>query len=328
MLSGNDGSGIFIYLSDGWTIQGNLIGTDVTGTRALPNSGSGIYLGSNGNLIGGAAPGEGNVISGNGLHGIQLWGGSNNVILGNRIGTDAAGAAALGNYAGGINSGFSFTLPADNQIGSTAPGAGNIIAYNGSSGVAMNNTLRTSVRGNSIFRNREISGFPGTGIDLDHDSLTPNDDGDVDAGSNDLLNYPLIRAVTVGPGTTRLEGAYRGAADTAVTLDFYWNSCNFRPRDPVQGEHHFVQFLVVTDANGFAEFDGTFGVVIPAGAPVSATATDTDGNTSEFSQQIVFAITPASGPAAGGTTVSIGGTNFDPAVTVAIGGVGGPTSSG
>ena len=58
----------------------------------------------------------------------------------------------------------------------------------------------------------------------------------------------------------------------------------------------------MTDANGFAEFDGTFGVVIRRpGLAVSATATDPDGNTSEFSQRIVFAITPASGPAAGGS---------------------------
>ena len=304
----------------GWTIHGNHIGTDVTGTQPLPN-GAGILLGSDNNLVGGSSPGEGNLISANQLHGIQLWGGSSNTILGNRIGTDATGTAPLGNGGSGISVAFSFAIPMDNRIGDTQPGEGNIIAFNGSSGVAMSNTVRTSVRGNSIFRNREISGFPGTGIDLDHDSLTPNDDGDADTGANGLLNFPLIRSVTAGPATTRVQGTYRGAPDIAVTLDFYWSSCNFRPRDPLQGEHPFIFFLVVTDANGFAEFDGTFGVVIPAGAPVSATATDTDGNTSEFSQQIVFAIAPASGPAAGGTSVAISGTNFDPAVTVAIGGV-------
>ncbi len=323
VVSGNDGSGLNLYLADGTTIQGNFIGTDITGTQPIRNSGSGIYLGSNGNLVGGSGAGEGNVISANGLHGIQLWGGSDNTIQGNRIGTDVNGTAALGNYASGINSGWAFTFPMDNQIGGTGVGAGNVIAYNGSSGVAMANTFRTSIRRNSIFRNRETTGtgYPATGIDLDHDSVTPNDDGDVDTGSNGLLNFPLIRSVTPGAGTTHIEGAYRGAPDTAVTVDFYWNACNFRPRDFLQGEHYFASALYVTDANGFADLASTFSVTIPAGSPVSATATDGDGNTSEFSQQIVFAITPASGPAAGGTAVSISGTNFDPAVTVAIAGV-------
>jgi hypothetical protein len=117
-----------------------------------------------------------------------------------------------------------------------------------------------------------------------------------------------------------VEGTFRGAPDTAVTLDFYWSECNLRPRDFLEGENHFHQFLVVTDATGFAAFDSTIGVPIPPGAPVSATATDTDGNTSEFSQQIVFSIDPASGLPAGGTPITISGTNFEPGVAVEIGG--------
>ncbi len=305
----------------GFVIEGNFIGTDVTGTLAVPNSGHGIVLLASGHRIGGAGPGAGNLISGNAGHGILLQGATDSEIYGNRIGTDVTGTAPLPNAASGINSQFGFVIPADNTIGGFNPGEGNVIAFNGSAGIALTNTVRTSIRRNRIFRNREVNGLPGLGIDLDHDGVTPNDDGDGDSGANALLNFPLIRSATAGPGTTRVQGTLRAAAGELFGVDFFWSSCNFRPRDFLQGENVLGSELIVTDGNGFAEIDVTFAVTIPDGAPVSATLTDTDGNTSEFSQQIVFAIAPASGPQAGGTAVSISGTNFDPGVTVAIGGV-------
>ena len=79
--------------------------------------------------------------------------------------------------------------------------------------------------------------------------------------------------------------------------------------------------MINTDGNGFAEVDVTLPVTVDAGSPVSATATDAAGNTSEFAQQIVFSIFPASGPPEGGTPITISGTNFDPGVAVTIGGV-------
>jgi len=60
---------------------------------------------------------------------------------------------------------------------------------------------------------------------------------------------------------------------------------------------------------------------IQAGARVSATATDPAGNTSEFSQRLPFYIVPASGAAAGGTPVTITGTDFLAGATVTIGGL-------
>lgn len=309
-------------VAQGFVIQGNLIGTDVTGSAAVPNTGHGMWLLGDDHLVGGVDAGAGNLVSGNGGDGIRLQGGSFNVIEGNRIGTNLAGTAPLGNYFVGIDVQFGFAIPTDNRIGGPSAAAGNVIAYNGIGGITVTSAQGTRIRFNRVFRNRASFGFPGLGIDLDDDGVTPNDDGDGDTGANGLQNFPLIRSVTTDTTSTRVQGTYRGAPDTAVTLDFYWNECNFRPRDFLEGENHFHQFLVVTDLAGFAEFDSTIGTPIPAGAPVSATATDTDGNTSEFSQQIVFAIAPASGPAAGGTAVSISGTNFDPGVAVTIGGLG------
>ena len=236
---------------------------------------------------------------------------------GNRIGTDVTGALPLPNAQGIRVGGVTPTVSADNLIGGTAPEEANVIAFNTERGVWVNGTTATgnTIRRNSVFRNGDV------GIDLGSDGVTANDGDDSDTGPNERLNFPLIRSVTAGAGSTHIEGTYVGTPDAVFTIDYYWNDCNFRPRDPLQGQNWFATALVITDENGFAEIDATFSVTIPEGAPVSATANDGDGNTSEFSQQIVFSIFPASGPPDGGTSIFITGTNFDPAVAVTIGGV-------
>lgn len=92
--------------SDGNVIQGNFIGTDVTGKLArgngTGNNSPGIYVKSAGNLIGGANAGDGNVISGGNYVGLYLQNASNNIVQGNLIGVNAAGAAALANLNNGI----------------------------------------------------------------------------------------------------------------------------------------------------------------------------------------------------------------------------------
>ena len=304
-----------------YVIQGNFIGTDVTGTAAVPNTGPGIALGGDDHTVGGVAPGAGNLIAGNGGDGISVQGGSNNVIQGNRIGIDVTGTAPLPNFFYGIGLRFGFQIPIDNLIGGTSAVAANVIAFNNLGGIAVSNAQGTTIRFNRIFRNRANLGSQGLGIDLNNDGVTANDDGDADVGANGLQNFPLTRSVSQTIVSTRVQGTFQGAPNTAVTLDFYWSECNLRPRDFLEGENFFHQFLVVTDAAGFVEFDSTVFLPIPLGAPVSATATDGDGNTSEFSQQIVFAIVPASGSPDGRTEVAISGTNFDPGVTVEIGGV-------
>jgi hypothetical protein len=67
IISANGGIGVDTFASAvNYTIQGNYIGTDITGTTALGNSGDGVFIWSPTNtIIGGTAPGAGNVISGN-----------------------------------------------------------------------------------------------------------------------------------------------------------------------------------------------------------------------------------------------------------------------
>jgi len=131
------------------------------------------------------------------------------------------------------------------------------------------------IQANSIYANAAL------GIDLGNDGVTANDAADPDLGPNKLQNYPVIEAVMLG-ASTRVVGSVNSAPNTEFTLDFYANGL----ADPTgygEGERWLGSTLVTTDAGG----DATFDVVLPsattAGEMISATATDPDGNTSEFS---------------------------------------------
>lgn len=132
LISGNLGAGIDLQ-SDGNAVLGNYIGINATGTAAIANS-TGITIASNNNVIGGTS--LGNVISGNSSRGVQITAGSGNNVESNRIGTNAAGTAAVANGTGVfIGSG---SLPGAVDVGSL--GFGNVISGNTVAGVEINNS--------------------------------------------------------------------------------------------------------------------------------------------------------------------------------------------
>jgi hypothetical protein len=133
LLSGNSGTGVTIS-GEGATgnmVLGNYIGTVGDGLSAFGNHSAGVSVGGSNNTVGGTQPGARNVISGNGHTtnervpaGAQVaLSGSNNRVLGNYIGLDAAGAG-LGSVA---SSGVEVT-GSGHVVGGTEPGAGNVIA--------------------------------------------------------------------------------------------------------------------------------------------------------------------------------------------------------
>jgi len=168
VVSGNGASGISISdrASTGNFVVGCFIGTNPAGTGALANTVNGIVMTNAGsNTSGGTLAGEGNVISGNGQHGIFLNNSNDNEIYGNIVGLAADGETALGNAQEGI---MTFTGEDGNIIG--APGAGNIIAANGSNGIQLSPSTTTHlVRGNYIGTNAAGDtglGNGGHGIDI------------------------------------------------------------------------------------------------------------------------------------------------------------------
>ncbi len=144
IISGNGIDGLEIYGNDNFVL-GNYIGTDVTGTVAvgnnvrpenLENGGISLDNGASGNTIGGLAAtpgtGAGNVISANGYAGISFYeAGTENLVAGNLIGTDASGTVALGN-TNDDDGGFGVVVAdsPDTIIGE--PGGRNVISANGS----------------------------------------------------------------------------------------------------------------------------------------------------------------------------------------------------
>ena len=284
VISGNEGFANLVLggspFGPGAIVQGNYIGTDVTGTRALSLSTStGIVIVGSNHVIGGSIPGAQNVISGN-VNGIQVGSfrsepAQGNVIQGNLIGLNALGTGPLPNSQIGI----SFIDAFNNTVGGTQTGAANKIAFNGGTGVQSLSALsgtRMSVRGNSIFANGQL------GIDLDGDGVTANDPADADEGANNRQNFPVLTSVISVGNNTTIQGTLNSTANKTFQIDFYSNAA-LDPSGHGEGAVYFGTASVHTDGSGNATINANFPAPLGSGRVITATATDDVGNTSEFS---------------------------------------------
>ncbi len=167
LISGNGNLGV---LTASGTVQGNLIGTDITGANALAND-RGVRAGGDA-LIGSTTPGLGNVISGNGFSAcggsgqpacadaaLSLTGSTSqfpDVVQGNYIGTDITGENALPNIAtAGVQigtSGYGFAGSIDLEVDNTEIGPGNVISGNlaTAAGILMYCAANTVIHGNNV----------------------------------------------------------------------------------------------------------------------------------------------------------------------------------
>jgi titin len=154
VISGNNGNGVEITGSgtNANLVAGNFIGTDSTGSHAVPNvDGVVIQSGASKNTIGGTSTASRNVISGNSWDGVHIVnsGTTGNVVEGNYIGVTASGSAGLGNGASGV---AVFAVASNNVIGGTATGCANVISSSGVYGVYISDAGTTGnlVEGNDI----------------------------------------------------------------------------------------------------------------------------------------------------------------------------------
>jgi CSLREA domain-containing protein len=265
----------------GYVIQGNYIGTDITGTLALAR-GDGMDAISNARVID-------NLISGNPFGAIsQVL--DNNIVQGNLIGTQRDGTSPLPNGGSGIE-----LSGGNSTIGGAAAGEANVIANNVGFGVAIYNAqtqgssninTRNRISRNSIYANGLL------GISLDESSFVLlNDTGDTDTWAannvgNDGQNYPVITSAAIGAGNATLSGTLNSIANSAFTLEFFANAaCDASGFG--EGQTFIGTTTVTTDASGNASF-GPLSFAAPSGQSViTSTATDAAGNTSAFSQCLV-----------------------------------------
>jgi len=316
VISGN-GAGIrFLGAGTGTDnrISGNYIGVDTSGIMPLGNNTIGVEIngdyasnivGTNGDNVNDDV--EGNVISSNGTDGMRIANTDLNVIAGNKIGVGSDGISSLPNNSRGI---FITSGANDNKVGYHTAMAnqdelivGNIIKNNIDVGVAIDVGLRNKISRNQIADNGSI------GIDLDYDLVTPNDNGDGDNGSNDLLNFPVFTSVTAMDTFLTIAGF----APAGSIIEVFVADAGPNPNPlPVAystsfGEGESYLFDVVEGsgsdldaASGSYSDDGTGSVVsktqnrfrfvvniagmgFGVGAFITATATDASNNTSECS---------------------------------------------
>jgi hypothetical protein len=190
IISGNGQTGIYINGTGatGNVIQGNYIGTDVTGSVDVGNTDQGVLIDNRpSNTVGGTTAGAGNVISGNNQHGIYIAGvgATSNIIAGNTIGLNAGGTSALGNSLDGIR----VTNAPNNTIGGTTTLARNTISGN-TNGIQLLNSSTTgnSVLGNYIGTNTAGSAAVSNGTGIRINNAASNTIGGTTAAERNIIS--------------------------------------------------------------------------------------------------------------------------------------------
>jgi parallel beta-helix repeat protein len=287
------GYGIFLDNTRGCHIIGNYLGTNPTGEGIGGNSMDGVYIsGGSGNVIGGSAPGEGNLISSNFVSAIIFDSTSSNEVRGNYIGTDRTGQRRLDAHLYGaiqlLNDSFG------NLIGGAGSGERNIISGSGADALS----LTGNARGNLIIGNyiglgsgEEELGNVGDGVQCDGSGVKYNTVsrnriyGNVgeaillSGGANESIAAPAITSAIFNGDTGSIEVI--GTVTAAGTIELFLAG----PRGYPEGR----TFLAAT-----AESGGSWRIDLPnlaSGTALSATVTDVNGNTSQFS-----AVALVSGP--------------------------------
>ncbi len=301
LMSGNQEEGLRLTNLDGtgWVEQ-NRAGVDATSTAAVPNGTDGIRLGS---LRSGATlTVSDNVVSGNDRTGIFLIPSEDNTdltVIRNLVGVSGDGQRApLGNADAGVRiagADRAFTY----VVGSTTLTDGNVIAYNGRSGVSIPEYQpatsgvpvggdNLAVRGNLMYGNGELAIDLGTGGFNGEAGSSPgetaNDTGDADEGVNRFQNTPEIAETTYDAGANSLSLRY--LVDTNPSSATYPIRVEVYRADTSDQAVSFLSAETIPTAEAQAERTFTFqpAAGIDATDWVVATATDAAGNTSELNR--------------------------------------------
>jgi parallel beta-helix repeat protein len=233
IASGNRENGMRIIDSPNLTIEGNRLGTDRTGTLAVPNKEYGLRLSgySNDGTL------SGNTISGNRLGGMwidqdQGYVPNANIIQDNDIGVDSSGVAPLGNGGPGIT-----VQKASNHT----IGPDNTIAYNLGVGVQIDDCNGNTITQNAIYSNTlggiqssclaapQLVTFTLTGTETVSGLTAPSAWVEFfsTSGEQGQSYEGKVKADTSGDFTFSKAGGFAGPNLTAIATDSNGNSSGF-----------------------------------------------------------------------------------------------------
>ena len=276
-IGNNDGNGIAVSASDDNTITAN---------NVLGNTGAGVSIqGGSSNSIGGALAAAQNIISGDFGPGVSLSGGANNTIENNYIGVDATGNTASPNGTAqapqpGVLISDSMNTAVENNLISANTGAGvRIVGDNAAGNIVRMNRIGVSADGSTSLLNGAL------GIDLGPAGVTQNTPGGPHAGANHLQNFPVLTTVTENASGTTVMARLNSAPNASFTIDVYSNLVS-DPSGFGQGQTYLGSVNVNTDASGNAAFTFSTATKVAFGQFISATATSSSNDTSEFSHTI------------------------------------------
>lgn len=238
-------------------IQGNYLGTDITGT-SLRTTSTAILVGSATDLlIGGSGANEGNLIAG-GFRGIQISFVSSDgtVIQGNRIGTDKTGTQDIGATTFGIRVSSSSK---NTLIGGTTAGAMNLISGN-TTGIRIDSNgvgspTNVLIQGNRI--GTKLDGLSalanGTGIEITDSASGVTVGGTVAGASNLISGNTGVGVQITGVGTT--GNTIRGNSifnNTGLGIDLGGDGVTANDKSGHAGPNNYQNFPVLTFIGGGA----------------------------------------------------------------------------
>lgn len=264
IFSGNTEAGLsFQGTAHDNIVFNTAIGLNSTGDATLGNGGPGIVMGPGTfrNIIGGADPQFPNFIGGNQSDGILIDGSDNNIIRNNIIGQGLHLPVATN---GG--SGVHIVNGSGNQIGQN--GLPNTIVYQLSGGIQIDAGSKNQIIGNSIDSNL----FGGISI--------------AQGANNDQPTPELLEAFAPNPSTLTLKGKINASPNSTYLIQLYGNS---QVLGFAEGKTFLGSVEVTTDALGEGLFTYTQAFNAAQGVVYTATATDSVGNSSEFSLGLLLA---------------------------------------
>ena len=234
------------------TVTGSYIGTDVTGQLSRGN-GIGIVATGPEAVVGGTFPGDRNVISGN-TYGIVVQVGVR--VLGNFIGTNAAGSAAVPNVTAGVSATDAVSI----RIGGSETGEGNVISGNQNYGIELSNATNVLILGNLIGPSATGGSLPPQRAGIAAFQSTIAQIGGIGPGEANVIAYATDAGIGVHSTSKRffIGGNSMSGNGFGIDLDFDPKNAGSRvtPNDPLDkdlGGNLLQNFPVLTTVTSEGE---------------------------------------------------------------------------